>query len=98
MGSSPSPFLVFMCQVLSLPVHPLRPQQHPDRGGPYGQLRRHPDELPGFGGNQAAANQSHAEEAVQGNADGTGGPQKIHIGQLFIVNGPSGQGTMWRYF
>lgn len=65
-----------MGQVLPLPVHPLRPQQHPDRRGPHGQLRRHPHELPSFGGNQAAADQSHAEKAVQGNADDAGGLQK----------------------
>lgn len=84
---------MFVCQVLPLPVHPLRPQQHPNRGGPHGQLRRHPDELPGFGGDQAAADQSHAEKAVQGNADDAGGLQKTRICWSFIVNRSSGHRT-----
>lgn len=68
------------CQVLPLPVHPLRPEHHSDHGGPHGQLRRHPDELPGFSGDQAAANQSHTEKAVQGNADDAGGLQQTCAG------------------
>lgn len=74
-----------MCQVLPLPVHPLRPQQHPDRRRPHGQLRRYSDELPGFGRNQETADQSDAEKAVQGNADDAGGLQ---------VNSSSGHATV----
>ncbi|KAF3850170.1 hypothetical protein F7725_019889 [Dissostichus mawsoni] len=55
--------------ILPLPVHTLRPRQPADHGGPHGELRRHPDELPGFSCYQATANQSHSEEAVQGNHD-----------------------------
>lgn len=78
------PFLVLMCQVLPLPVHPLRPQQHPDRVGPHCQLRRHPHELPGFGGNQAATDQGHAEKAVQGNTDDAGGLLNTRIIVLVV--------------
>ena len=35
-------------------------------------MRRHPDELPGVGRDQAAADQSHTEEAVQGDHDEPG--------------------------
>ena len=59
-------------QILPLPVHPPRPGQPAHHGGPHGELRGHPDELPGVGRHQATADQSHAEEAVQGNHDVTG--------------------------
>lgn len=59
-------------QVLPPPVHQLLTGQPEEHGGPAGQLRRHPDELPGVGRNQAAAHQGHAEEAVQRDHDGAG--------------------------
>lgn len=73
-SESKTVFLLFICQVLPLPVHPLCPEHHSEHGGPHGQLRRHPHELPGLSGDQTAANQGHAEKAVQGNADDTGEP------------------------
>lgn len=63
---------VALAQVLPPPVHQLLTHEPEEHGGPAGQLRGHPDELPGVGRHQAAAHQGHAEEAVQGDHDGAG--------------------------
>lgn len=59
-------------QVLPPPVHQLLTHESEEHGGPAGQLRGHPDELPGLCRHQAAAHQGHTEETVQGDHDGTG--------------------------
>ena len=74
-------------QVLPLPVHPLPAQQSEGHGGPAGQLRGHPDELPGLRGNKAAAHQGDPEEAVQGDHDGTG--------ESWAPVGRGGEGEGW---
>lgn len=61
-----------LLQVLPSPVHQLLTHESEEHGGPAGQLRGHPDELPGLCRHQAAAHQGYTEETVQGDHDGTG--------------------------
>lgn len=84
--SAPTILTTFFCllQVLPSPVHQLLTHESEEHGGPAGQLRGHPDELPGLRCHQAAAHQGHTEETVQGDHDGTGESSHDWIYAIFL--------------